>query len=239
MTGRFTQEDVIYNDGLNLYAYCNSNPVMYCDPSGLALSPSEDRAYSLTMEAAKNPELIEAAKRGDIETLKKYNALVDTSGDFDGFVILKGNKPRDQKAIDLLNKNGLDGIYYKSGKPDFSPVSLFQTEIPNMGTERGKIGTYLEKSGKNYSQFKQGVATAIYNSKGDYNELVRMNIIPANQTKYTAQMTQEFLDDIRGNYSFKEIDEIQNIHKDLGQYIHKNKYTIHEAYNPLTHILME
>ena len=33
--GRFTQEDVIYNDGLNLYAYCNSNPVMYSDPSGL------------------------------------------------------------------------------------------------------------------------------------------------------------------------------------------------------------
>ena len=34
--GRFTQEDVIYNDGLNLYAYCGSNPVMYSDPSGFA-----------------------------------------------------------------------------------------------------------------------------------------------------------------------------------------------------------
>lgn len=34
--GRFTQEDTIYNDGLNLYAYCNSNPVMYSDPSGFA-----------------------------------------------------------------------------------------------------------------------------------------------------------------------------------------------------------
>lgn len=34
--GRFTQEDVIYNDGLNLHAYCNSNPVMYSDPSGFA-----------------------------------------------------------------------------------------------------------------------------------------------------------------------------------------------------------
>jgi len=36
--GRFTQEDVIYNDRLNLYAYCSSNPVMYADPSGLAKS---------------------------------------------------------------------------------------------------------------------------------------------------------------------------------------------------------
>ena len=39
--GRFTQEDVIYNDGLNLYAYCSSNPVMYADPSGYTCEPKE------------------------------------------------------------------------------------------------------------------------------------------------------------------------------------------------------
>ena len=39
--GRFTQEDVIYNDGLNLYAYCGSNPVMYEDPSGYTCEPKE------------------------------------------------------------------------------------------------------------------------------------------------------------------------------------------------------
>ncbi len=37
--GRFTQEDVIYDDGFNLYAYCGSNPVIYCDPSGFAKKP--------------------------------------------------------------------------------------------------------------------------------------------------------------------------------------------------------
>ena len=41
--GRFTQEDVIYNDGLNLYAYCGSNPVMYCDPSGFAKEGCEPK----------------------------------------------------------------------------------------------------------------------------------------------------------------------------------------------------
>ena len=41
--GRFTQEDVIYNDGLNLYAYCNSNPVMYSDPSGFAKKPCKSK----------------------------------------------------------------------------------------------------------------------------------------------------------------------------------------------------
>jgi len=32
--GRFLQEDVYRGDGLNLYAYCANNPVMYYDPSG-------------------------------------------------------------------------------------------------------------------------------------------------------------------------------------------------------------
>ena len=32
--GRYMQEDVYRGDGLNLYAYCANNPVMYYDPSG-------------------------------------------------------------------------------------------------------------------------------------------------------------------------------------------------------------
>ena len=32
--GRFTQEDIYRGSGLNLYAYCANNPVMYYDPSG-------------------------------------------------------------------------------------------------------------------------------------------------------------------------------------------------------------
>ncbi len=32
--GRFMQEDVYRGDGLNLYAYCHNNPVVYYDPSG-------------------------------------------------------------------------------------------------------------------------------------------------------------------------------------------------------------
>ena len=34
VAGRFMQEDVYQGDGLNLYAYCGNNPVVYDDPSG-------------------------------------------------------------------------------------------------------------------------------------------------------------------------------------------------------------
>ena len=34
VVGRFLQEDTYRGDGLNLYAYCANNPVMYYDPSG-------------------------------------------------------------------------------------------------------------------------------------------------------------------------------------------------------------
>lgn len=41
LVGRFTQEDVYRGDGLNLYAYCHNNPMIYCDPSGFAYSLNE------------------------------------------------------------------------------------------------------------------------------------------------------------------------------------------------------
>ena len=42
--GRFMQEDVYQGDGLNLYAYCRNNPVVYYDPSGYGCENQGDFA---------------------------------------------------------------------------------------------------------------------------------------------------------------------------------------------------
>ena len=39
---RFTQEDIYRGDGLNLYTYCDNNPVIYYDPSGYAACNKPD-----------------------------------------------------------------------------------------------------------------------------------------------------------------------------------------------------
>ncbi len=192
------------------------------------------RSITLTMEAAQDPKLVQAAKDGDIELLRSRNALADTSGDFDGLVILRGINEDDKKAIRLLELNGMDGMYYRSGKPDFGPVSLFEFNIPNMGTTRGNISQYYDGTGSNYGQFKQGVAEEIFHARGDYDTLLNRGVIPSNQTRYTADRTQEFLDSIRRNYGFEDIAEIRDIHTALGSYIYNNGYTIHEAFDPLT-----
>ena len=60
--GRFTQEDTYRGDGLNLYAYCASNPVYYVDPSG----------YKCDKDALN--KLWNNINRPNTETLRKIEA---------------------------------------------------------------------------------------------------------------------------------------------------------------------
>ena len=51
--GRFTQEDTYYGDGLNLYQYCQANPVGYVDPSGHNVCPVVQNHYEQYQEYRK------------------------------------------------------------------------------------------------------------------------------------------------------------------------------------------
>ena len=60
---RFTQEDTYRGDGLNLYAYCQNNPVFYVDPSG-NVSQCLKNAFDKYRQEGKNlNDAYELAKR--------------------------------------------------------------------------------------------------------------------------------------------------------------------------------
>ena len=71
---RFTKEDVYRGNGLNLYTYCDNNPVIYYDPSGFVCDKLKD-IYSKVRK--ENPE-ISAAKAYQMITnkspLKNWNS---------------------------------------------------------------------------------------------------------------------------------------------------------------------
>mgnify|MGYP004690212369 CR=1 FL=1 len=65
--GRFTQEDTYYGDGLNLYQYCQANPVGYVDPSGHSVCPVLKSKYE---EYRKQHPEANAAKAYEVVTGK-------------------------------------------------------------------------------------------------------------------------------------------------------------------------
>ena len=67
VVGRFLQEDTYHGDGLNLYAYCANNPVVYYDPGG------HDSAA--VMKKAEEPDLPVGVNKGGKDVVK--NNLVD------------------------------------------------------------------------------------------------------------------------------------------------------------------
>lgn len=64
VVGRFIQEDIYYGDGLNLYIYCQNNPIRYIDPSGnTCVNKQASLDYLKEKHPDWKPEQIEAEYR--------------------------------------------------------------------------------------------------------------------------------------------------------------------------------
>ena len=98
--GRFTQEDVYRDDGLNLYVYVINNPLLWADPSGYAkCSQNKDVQIQEVSRTNWGPE----HGRGNI----KHNNAIETELDraySDGATDIRKNKI--QKRADGSSANG-------------------------------------------------------------------------------------------------------------------------------------
>ncbi len=114
VVGRFLQEDTYHGDGLNLYAYCGNNPVVYYDPSG------HDSAA--VMKKAEEPDLPVGVGKGGSKTI--FNSTPELEAHI--------------KNIDpsVPRKRGIGGAHNSKEffKNDVAIVSETPSKIPGVKT---------------------------------------------------------------------------------------------------------
>ena len=89
--GRFVQEDEYRGDGLNLYAYCKNNPVVYYDPSGFS-SVFPNNVY--TNDNTNPDSYIDPARIPGVDIGKIRNKAGIVTGNFTSTVPLNSSKIR-------------------------------------------------------------------------------------------------------------------------------------------------
>ena len=121
---RFTQEDTYYGDGLNLYTYCQNNPVLYHDPTGHGTK--ENSPYSRNeqryIDAGADPDTAKLATqcypdaKSKQDLYNKYKSQGYNATDakkLANYEIVHGEERAKNYAANNVKKSG----------PDYTPTS--------------------------------------------------------------------------------------------------------------------
>lgn len=115
MLGRFMQEDAYRGDGLDLYAYCADDPVMYHDPSGR--NATCDHAADAE-ENAQRENVTKEETQGPGTWEKANGSMSDASRDYQKFVT-EAEDGMVYKVKDVKFDGYKDGILIEA-KADYS-----------------------------------------------------------------------------------------------------------------------
>ena len=138
VVGRFLQEDVYRGDGLNLYAYCSDNPVVYYDPSGYS-----NKNY--------HPEIIWPSKPHNNRTPGHWETIIDQvsdwreSGEYDRIYVNKGIKRELGEGNFRNNRPDVWGVRRDNGKID-------QIEVPSLTDDFTALQKRMEDNQKNMGE---------------------------------------------------------------------------------------
>ena len=161
---RFTQEDTYYGDGLNLYTYCQNNPVLYHDPTGHGTKENSpySRKEQQYIDAGADPDTArlaaecypDANSKQDLYNKYKsqgYNAT--DAKKLANYEIVHGEERAKNYAANNVKKSGSD---YTATSPRENPNTDWRTQN-RLNAQReagaGKSGSSADLGNKLDYQF--------------------------------------------------------------------------------------
>ena len=145
--GRFTQEDTYYGDGLNLYQYCQANPVGYVDPSGHTCEivqnhyeqyqeyrkqhPEATAAEAYEAVTGKDPFKKDAGKSGNYSSLRDLMSPEEVARYDEHWLNVAENISNEalDNQIDFIKNGGIT----KPGGGAYKPAKISATVDLNTG----------------------------------------------------------------------------------------------------------
>ena len=125
--GRFLQEDVYQGDGLNLYAYCRNNPVVYWDPSGYNEQPNKCGNTGKINDAFEDAENLpdDIVSLRDLMTLEEAERYDNYWKQGTGsYQVIEINGERVRVIVDGKNINTRQRMYTAPGTRSIVDVKL-------------------------------------------------------------------------------------------------------------------
>ena len=176
---RFTKEDVYRGDGLNLYTYCDNNPVIYYDPSGYKKEPNvviidtkndtlENFSKIITDELSNNKnrkksDVVRDFKYKDVEIhTSKYPHTNNTKGHWETIL---------EKAYEEANTGDVGKILIDSPNNRLDPGKI----DPSISRKEPDL-IIVSKDGKNIRFYEVPSKTDYDKSTGDYKEAYKQRL---------------------------------------------------------------
>ena len=171
VVGRFLQEDIYRGDGLNLYAYCANNPVMYYDPSG----------YKECKKPGENNQGITPGNQAGNATGSRADFYVTPNGDVvpsTGYRYISEKAPYLDEMKDTMSiPANADGTYFSFDNYDIANPGALQVPhdasvkvsfdtlqiVDDIEVPHGDWGkaSYLEPITQDFPEFGAGGATQV------------------------------------------------------------------------------
>ena len=157
--GRFLQEDVYQGDGLNLYAYCRNNPVVYWDPSGYEVTsnPRFNTQQDLELRIKNTPSL-----------KNSYGEWADPNmrGNTDFKVNMSNTDVKYAGLIAAMNAHNTDKVNYSNGMIDLEDFAVFSVDVE---ISRWRSTTHRRTN--------KEIARQILEYGGDYDAMFKANVM--------------------------------------------------------------